>query len=150
MQKVQNPTANDFFLANHGRQLWGSQLSNKDIWVSIGRKQADNEQMQQYKKPGDYVLRIEHFPSPYCIVRHTQKMSVPAEQLQIIGSILASYSNKAYAFFTESKEGVSIKIEHENTVERILVEPKRSELYKELHFDEIKEALQKRKKNMAE
>lgn len=150
MQKLPNSAANDFFLANHGRQLWGSQPENKDIWVSIGRKQADNEQMQHYKKPSDYVLRIEHFPSPYCIVRQTQHMPVPAEELQIIGSILASYSNKACAFFSESKERVSIKIEHENTIERILVEPMRSAAYKELHFDEIKEELQKRKKNMAE
>ncbi len=150
MQKVQHPSANDFFLANHGRQLWGSQPCNKNIWVSIGRKQADNEQMQQYKKSGDYVLRIEHFPSPYCIVRHTQNLPVPVEELRIIGSILASYSNKAYAFFAEKKERISIKIEHEKAIERILVEPMRSEHYKELHFDEIKEELQKRKKNMAE
>ena len=145
MQKVQNPTANDFFLANHGRQLW-----NGDIWVSLGRKQADNVQMQQYKKPGDYVLRIEHFPSPYCIVRHAQKNEVPAEELQIIGSILASYSNKACVHFAENKECLSIKIEHEDSIERILVEPRRFEQYKELHFEEIKEALQARKKNMAE
>lgn len=150
MQKVQNPAANDFFLANHGRQLWGSQPENKNIWVSLGRKQADNEQMQQYKKPGDYILRIEHFPSPYCIVRQAQNQPVPAEELQTIGSILATYSNKACAYFTESKERVSIKIEHENTIERILVEPMRSDNYKELHFDEIKEELQKRKKIIAE
>lgn len=150
MQKVQNPTANDFFLANHGRQLWGSQPENTDIWVSLGRKQADNEQMQQYKKPSDYILRIEHFPSPYCIVRHAQHMPVPAEELQIIGSILATYSNKACAYFTEHQERVSIKIEHKNTIERILVEPTRSDHYKELHFDEIKEELQKRKKIAAE
>ncbi len=106
--------------------------------------------MQQYKKSGDYVLRIEHFPSPYCIVRHTQNLPVPVEELRIIGSILASYSNKAYAFFAEKKERISIKIEHEKAIERILVEPMRSEHYKELHFDEIKEELQKRKKNMAE
>ncbi len=145
MQKVSHPTANDFFLANHGRQLW-----NGDIWVSLGRKQADNEQMQQYKKSSDYVLRIEHFPSPYCIVRHAQRKEVPAEELQIIGSILATYSNKACAYFAENKERISIKIEHEETIERILVEPQRFEQYKELHFDEIKEILQARKKNMAE
>lgn len=150
MQNVQNPTANDFFLANHGRQLWGSQSENKDIWISLGRKQADNEQMQQYKKPSDYILRIEHFPSPYCIVRHAQHMPVPAEELQTIGSILATYSNKACAYFTEHKEGISIKIEHENSIDRILVEPMRSDQYKELHFDEIKEELQKRKKAVAE
>lgn len=145
MQKVSHPTANDFFLANHGRQLW-----NGDIWVSLGRKQADNEQMQQYKKSSDYVLRIEHFPSPYCIVRHAQRKEVPAEELQIIGSILATYSNKACACFAKNKERISIKIEHEETIERILVEPQRFEQYKELHFDEIKEILQARKKNMAE
>lgn len=145
MQKVSHPTANDFFLANHGRQLW-----NGDIWVSIGRKQADNEQMQQYKKPGDYVLRIEHFPSPYCIVRHAQHSPVPDEELQIIGSILASYSNKTCAHFAETNERVSIKIEHEKVIERILVEPQRFNEYKELHFDEIKDILQARKKNMAE
>lgn len=145
MQKVRKPSANDFFLANHGRQLW-----NGNIWVSIGRKQADNEQMRQYQKESDYILRIEHFPSPYCIVRQTENKPVPAEELQLIGSILASYSNKACAFFTEKKEPVSIKIEHNGNLERIGVEPKRYEQYRELRFEEIKDALQQLKKNMAE
>lgn len=141
MQKVHNPTANDFYLANHGRQLW-----NNDIWVSIGRKQADNEQMQQYTKTNDYVLRIEHFPSPYCIVRHAKNLSVPQEELQIIGEILASYSNKACNAYNENNTPISIKIEHKNEISRINVIPKRNEIYKELHFDEIKEALQQLKK----
>lgn len=141
MQKVNNPTANDFYLANHGRQLW-----NNDIWVSIGRKQADNEQMQQYTKTNDYVLRIEHFPSPYCIVRHTKNLSVPQEELQIISEILASYSNKACNAYNENNTPISIKIEHKNEISRINVIPKRNEIYKELHFDEIKEALQQLKK----
>lgn len=141
MQKVHNPTANDFYLANHGRQLW-----NDDIWVSIGRKQADNEQMQQYTKTNDYVLRIEHFPSPYCIVRHAKNLPVPQEELQIIGEILASYSNKACNAYNESNTPISIKIEHKNEISRINVIPKRNEIYKELHFDEIKQVLQERKK----
>ena len=141
IQKVNNPTANDFYLANHGRQLW-----NNDIWVSIGRKQADNEQMQLYTKTNDYVLRIEHFPSPYCIVRHAKNLSVPQEELQIIGEILASYSNKACNAYNENNTPISIKIEHKNEISRINVIPKRNEIYKELHFDEIKKALQQLKK----
>lgn len=145
MQKVQHPEANDFFLANHGRQLW-----NGDIWVSIGRKQADNEQMQQLKKDTDYILRIEHFPSPYCIVRHAKHEEITPDQLQAIGGILASYSNKACAFYEQEHTPVSIKIEHKGSVSRIGAVPERLEQYKELRFDEIKEELQKRKKNMAE
>lgn len=145
MQKVQNPTANDFFLANHGRQLW-----NGDIWVSLGRKQADNEQMQQYRKASDYILRIEHFPSPYCIVRHAKHQEVGTQELAAVGALLASYSNKACAFFEQQRKPVSIKIEHNGSIERIGVVPERREEFKELHFDEIKEILQKRKKNTAE
>lgn len=145
MQKLDNPTANDFFLANHGRQLWKG-----DVWVSIGRKQADNEQMQTCKKPGDYVLRIEHFPSPYCIVRHAKNGEVSAEELQVIGGILASYSNKACAAFEQEQKPVSIKVEHVGKISRVFAAPCRSDEYKELHFDEIKETLQKLKKNNAE
>lgn len=145
MQKVVNPTANDFFLANHGRQLWKG-----DIWVSIGRKQADNEKMREYVKSTDYVLRIEHFPSPYCVARHVKGGEIPAEELEKIGSVLASYSNKACRAFEESGQPVSIKTERNGEVWRVNVEPKRNAEYKELCFDEIKEDLQKLKKNSAE
>ncbi len=141
MQKVSLPTANDFYLANHSRQLWKGH-----IWVSIGRKQADNEQMQQYAKNTDYVLRIEHFPSPFCIVRHTQGLAISSEELHIIGGILASYSNKACSAYEEKTTPISIKIEYQNEISRINVIPKRCDTYKELHFDEIKDALQELKK----
>ena len=44
--------------------------------------------------------------------------------------------------FYRKKEPVSIKIEHNGNLERIGVEPKRYEQYRELRFEEIKDALQ--------
>ncbi|MFR4118777.1 MAG: tRNA(5-methylaminomethyl-2-thiouridylate) methyltransferase, partial [Bilophila wadsworthia] len=60
LTRLKEPTVEDFELSNIGRQYWFG-----DHWLSMGRNEADNSALERLVRPGDAILRVRDFPSPF-------------------------------------------------------------------------------------
>lgn len=64
LTRLKEPTVEDFELSNIGRQYWFG-----DHWLSMGRNEADNSALERLVRPGDAILRVRDFPSPFALAR---------------------------------------------------------------------------------
>lgn len=87
LTRLKEPTVEDFELSNIGRQYWFG-----DHWLSMGRNEADNSALERLVRPGDAILRVRDFPSPFALAR--QLTPWDNETLQDAASLVASYSPK--------------------------------------------------------
>lgn len=80
------PDANkdDAEIIKHGRIYWLYQLNNNNkILVIIGRKEADNEKLEQLVKKGDIMLKLEEIPSPTILIRSKEGFMVGDKKIKI-------------------------------------------------------------------
>lgn len=64
LNRLHNPTVNDFELSNVGRQGWSDHL-----WLSIGRNEADNLDLERLARPGDIFIKVADLPGPLGLAR---------------------------------------------------------------------------------
>lgn len=119
LTRLKEPTVEDFELSNIGRQYWFG-----DHWLSMGRNEADNSALERLVRPGDAILRVRDFPSPFALAR--QLTPWDNETLQDAASLVASYSPKGVRAAEASPDGtiaVRVQINGESTF--LNVTPKR-------------------------
>ena len=98
LTRLKEPTVEDFELSNIGRQYWFG-----DHWLSMGRNEADNSALERLVRPGDAILRVRDFPSPFALAR--QLTPWDNETLQDAASLVASYSPKGVRAAEASPDG---------------------------------------------
>lgn len=128
--------ADNFSLANIGRQLWHSENNQ---WLVVGRNKEDNEKMESLTKDNDITMRIHGFPSPLALMRPKSE-SIHKENIIQAASTLASYSPKAVA---HAKEGNKIEILVFEKDEKTIIEvtPNRSTCFTEPTWENAKSEL---------
>ena len=120
LTRLKEPTVEDFELSNIGRQYWFG-----DHWLSMGRTEAGNSALERLVRPGDAILRVRDFPSPFALAR--QLTPWDNETLQDAASLVASYSPKGVRAAEASPDGtiaVRVQINGESTF--VNVAPKRT------------------------
>ena len=120
LTRLKEPTVEDFELSNIGRQYWFG-----EHWLSMGRNEADNSALERLVRPGDAILRVRDFPSPFALAR--QLTPWDNETLQDAASLVASYSPKGVRAAEASPDGtiaVRVQINGESTF--VNVAPKRT------------------------
>lgn len=86
------PRAEDFHLANVGRQFWAGAR-----WLAMGRNLADNESLARLAEPGDRLMDVVGFSSPLGLIRPLPGAQWDDAALADAAALVASYSPKALA-----------------------------------------------------
>ena len=87
------PSAEDFRLANTGRQFWHD-TSSPVLWLIVGRNQNDNDVLMALARPDDLLFKSRDFPGPIALGRFFGQ-PWPAEAVRSAAAFTASYSPKA-------------------------------------------------------
>ncbi len=95
-----NANADNFDLSNTGRQFWHKE---DNTWLVIGRNKEDNEKLERICKKGDFLLRVDGFPSPLGLIRPTLQIVSNSNKIKAL-SLLASYSPKALLYSHNNQE----------------------------------------------
>ncbi|CAK7055726.1 MAG: tRNA sulfurtransferase [Desulfovibrio sp.] len=103
------PDANDFVLANTGRQFW-SFTATPPYRLIIGRNQADNTRLVELARPGDILFKTASFPGPVSLARPFPDQKWSEATLADAATFCASYSPKAVTFSTDSGKPVDVKM----------------------------------------
>ncbi len=88
------PDAQEFLLANEGRQFWCAR-GEQHYWLAIGRHQANNEALEKLCRPADVLLKVDSFPGPLAVGRCWE--SWPEDIVMEAAALMASYSPRAVA-----------------------------------------------------
>ncbi len=111
LKYAESPTANDFHLANTGRQYWCfSNPGLPPLHLCIGRDQADNGRLLELARPGDIVFKIASFPGPVGLGRPFLGQTWSEEDIHAAAAFTASFSPKAARFAKERSEPVRVKV----------------------------------------
>lgn len=159
LQFVPNPKANDFYVANIGRQLW-SKSGNRLV---IGRNQADNDAIMARALPTDILIKVRDFTGPIALLRFQEQEfedftafwkdkennSAPALFTSAL-SLVASYSTKGVAEFTAKGESLAVRYHKENLdtegdILRVVPERESTD-WQEGSWEETKEAIKAERK----
>ncbi len=84
--------SNDLYLSNVGRQAW-LYLEDKEYWLTIGRKEADNKAIMDLIQEDDYVFKMIDIPGPLALARGGKNWD--DKILADAASFVASYAPKA-------------------------------------------------------
>jgi tRNA U34 2-thiouridine synthase MnmA/TrmU len=114
-QYKENPVSADFYLANTGRQYWA-----ESHWLSIGRDQNSNEQLEKLTQPEDLVFIVRDYPSPYAIGRQVSD-DWTEEAKADAAAFVASFSPKA----KKAGEPVAVIVRQGETEHIVTVTPSR-------------------------
>ncbi len=112
------PKAADFYLANVGRQYW-----KKTNWLSIGRDQNDNKQLEELRQENDLHFRLANFPGPIGIGRPLPDLPWQDEDIREAAALLASFSPKA----KKALGNVDVTVRHHSNKKIISVMPHRGQ-----------------------
>jgi hypothetical protein len=86
---LERPSPADYALCDVGRHFWaGPRLA------AIGRRQADNERLAGFVRPGDAGLKLVDFPGPLALLRRLDRDLEPSD-IREAASLAASFSPKA-------------------------------------------------------
>lgn len=143
LKQTTTPRAEDFELANIGRQFW-----HEGHWLVIGRNMSDNQRLEAMAGEGDFVFKTANFPGPLGIGRPLRSGGEggfwASETLRLAAAFLASFSSKA----CKSAEKVLVRVcrgQDGNRGEELLeVAPNRALPWLEPSLEEMKEALRER------
>jgi len=91
-QHAKPPRAEDFHLANVGRQFWAGPR-----WLAMGKDKDSNEALARLAEPADFVMDVAGFPSPLGLIRPLPGAEWSRAELEDAAALLASYSPKAVA-----------------------------------------------------
>ena len=133
LRKMAAPDANDFRLADTGRQFW-----HGSYWLCIGRHQKDNEDFRALVRGGDLTFKVIGFPGPLAIGRSTAEWT--AEEISLAASLAASYSPKARQAFEGGAE-IFVSVASNGQMERIRVCPSRESPFLEPTWEDARDEL---------
>lgn len=86
-------SANDFYLANAGRQYW--RRISLPRWLCVGRQQADNDRLLSLAREGDLLFKCADFPGPIALGRQFPGQLWDEESIMSAAAFMASFSPKA-------------------------------------------------------
>jgi len=95
--------AEDFHLANVGRQLWHGRH-----WLVLSRSERDGQVLCSLRRPGDLVFQLEQFPGPTGIARPLPGAAWDVATVRQAAATLAHFAPKARA------AGGAIRVRMEN------------------------------------
>jgi len=106
LQRIKEPEASDFYLANVGRQYWSGNRFR--YWLSIGRNKDDNEHLLSLAKETDYLFKLKDFPGPIGLGRPAiaKKGEWPEEIILSAASLICGFSPKA----RRSKRQIEVEV----------------------------------------
>lgn len=135
LTRLEKPSVQDFFLANIGRQYW-----YKKYWLSIGRNEKDNYQLEQAASFGDLLIKIKHFPGPIGLIRYFEW---DADIVQDAAALVASYSQQA----VRAGYSVEITLQFQKTITFLRVTPSRNNNFtkEQIQLEDIKKSMRKEK-----
>lgn len=110
-----HPVADDFYLANTGRQYWAG-----SHWLSIGRDKGSNERLEKLTKTNDLVFIVRDFPSPYAVGRQVSG-DWSEDAKADAAAFVASFSPKA----KKSGGPVAVIVRQGDSETHVTVEPLR-------------------------
>ncbi|MFV0421282.1 tRNA(5-methylaminomethyl-2-thiouridylate) methyltransferase [Oleidesulfovibrio sp.] len=90
LDRLPDPKARDFKLANVGRQYWSG-----NRWLSIGRNKGDNEGLRKLARKGDLLFKVVDFPGPIAVGRQIDEDPWSPEEVAHAAAFVASFSPKA-------------------------------------------------------
>ncbi|MDR2489416.1 MAG: tRNA(5-methylaminomethyl-2-thiouridylate) methyltransferase [Desulfovibrio sp.] len=102
-----SPSADDFRLANTGRQYWHDCDAPRGsaLWLSIGRNREENEALTALAGKDDVLFALRDFPGPVALGRRFGHMW-SSEAIQAAAALAASYSPKCVRRVEEKGEPV--------------------------------------------
>lgn len=107
LRHAPSPSANDFRLANTGRQYWHID-GEQAFWLIIGRNQADNDSLMELAAENDLLFKTRDFPGPVALGRYFG-IPWPEEAIRSAAAFTASYSGKAVRHAEESREELAVR-----------------------------------------
>ena len=102
------PSADDFRLANTGRQFWHDD-SSPVLWLIVGRNQSDNDALMALARPDDLLFKSRDFPGPIVLGRFFGQ-PWPAEAVQSAAAFTASYSPKSVRHAADSGTPIAVRL----------------------------------------
>ncbi len=113
---IPNPTKEDFYLANAGRQYWAD-----SHWLTLGRNKHSNKRLHDlYNPKQDILFKLNHFPGPLAIGRQYGD-SWPKNILLHAAAFTASFSLKA----VQTNKAVTVGITTSQSFVEVAVYPTR-------------------------
>lgn len=108
---TREPSANDFELANTGRQYWlQTDPAAMPLHLCVGRNQADNARLLELTRPGDILFKVASFSGPVSLARPFHGQRWTEENLLAAAAFTASFSPKAARFAAETGDAVRVKV----------------------------------------
>lgn len=137
--------AEDFALANIGRQLW-AHTAGKAYWLCVGRNAADNAQLEHcaaHARTADIMFTLHDVPGPLGLARPMTDWT--REALECAAAVVASYAPQA----VRQCEAVPVRpvrvdVHYKATTTPLYVMPQRrtSLVFAESAWEEVQSALQ--------
>lgn len=107
LHHIPQPTAKDFYLTAKGRQLWSA--GEHPLWLTIGRKMQDNEDILALAGPDDLLFKTANFPGPVGLGR-VAGQAWTEEAITSAAAVVASYANKAVDHHKTTGEAVAVRV----------------------------------------
>jgi tRNA U34 2-thiouridine synthase MnmA/TrmU len=85
------PTKDDFEILRIGRHFW----LDKKIKAVAGRNQEENQKIENFKKPKDFLLLLANYPGPTILIRNYSQKKISKAIIQKAKILLLKYSPKA-------------------------------------------------------
>ncbi len=105
-----SPAAQDFQLANIGRQYWHiPEAENAPLRLIIGRAQSDNDAIMALAGKEDLLFKTRDFPGPVALGRYFAA-PWPREALLAAAALTASYAGKAVRHAAATGELTAVRI----------------------------------------
>ncbi|MBU1003652.1 MAG: tRNA(5-methylaminomethyl-2-thiouridylate) methyltransferase [Proteobacteria bacterium] len=115
-EHIKTPTADDFHLANAGRQLWAG-----THWLSMGRNQGSNDRLSALAREDDLIFDVRDFPGPRGVGRQIGD-DWSATAVAEAAALVASYAPKSVRLGGP----VVVTISHRGAQYTVSVEPSRT------------------------
>lgn len=148
LTRLSEPVPADFALSNVGRQGWSANL-----WLSMGRNEADNLSLSQLALPGDYFIKTLDFPGPLALARPVGDPDAATLQAELRSAAAYVASCAPKAVRAGGEVDVRLTCNNVNTVVRVLPERNnagRSDVFIEPEFDEVKDVIRAEAREVAE
>ena len=133
LSRLDQPTANDFRLADTGRQFWMG-----DFWLAVGRHKYDNEIYADLQRPDDLHFKIAGFPGPIAIGRSSREWD--NESVQKAAALVASYSPKAVKAGEEG-QSVGVRVTQNGQQSIVYITPSRESDFAEPTWEAARDEL---------
>lgn len=137
LRLASSPAAQDFELANIGRQYW-----REACWMCIGRNMSDNQRLEALLRPGDMSFKTLGYPGPLGLARPLHQKSWTPERVRQGAALLASFSPKACKAQTQ----VQVRVQCNGEEQVVAVTPERDSGWAEPSWEAMKEALREERK----